>query len=80
MPSPPPSIAAAINAAGADYLLAGKANQPTLRVEVKSLFETAITDEFETITEHDKGHGRIEERRVSVVRQVDWLGRLCKVM
>jgi predicted transposase YbfD/YdcC len=68
-----PSIAATVTAAGADYLLAVKANQPTLRTEVESLFATAVADEVETITEHDKGHGRIEERRVSVVRQVDWL-------
>ncbi|GJD50844.1 ISAs1 family transposase ISAzs5 [Methylobacterium crusticola] len=68
-----PSIAATITAAGADYLLAVKANQPTLRAEIESLFETGLSDEVETVTEHDKGHGRIEERRVGVVRQVDWL-------
>lgn len=68
-----PSIAAAITVASGDYLLAVKAHQPTPRTEVESLFNTAVAEEIETITEHDKGYGRIEERRVGVVRQVDWL-------
>ncbi len=28
---------------------------------------------MQTHTTHDKGHGRIEQRNVSVVREVDWL-------
>ncbi|GJE02531.1 hypothetical protein GMJLKIPL_4480 [Methylobacterium isbiliense] len=68
-----PAIAATIRAAGADYLLALKANQPTLRAEVESLFAEAAPDGFETVTEHDKGHGRLEQRSVSVAREVDWL-------
>jgi predicted transposase YbfD/YdcC len=67
------AIAKAIRDAGADYLLAVKANQPTLRAEVEDCFTTAPPETVETHTTHDKGHGRIEQRSVSVVREVDWL-------
>ena len=68
-----PTIAATIRAAGADYLLALKANQPTLRAEVESLFAEASPACLDTVTGHDKGHGRIEQRSVSVAREIDWL-------
>ena len=64
-------IAQAIKDKGADYLLAVKANQPTLRAEIESAFAEAAT--VETSVDLDKGHGRIEQRSVSVVREVDWL-------
>jgi predicted transposase YbfD/YdcC len=67
------TIAKAIRATGADYLLAVKANQPGLRTEVEACFEAAQPGTVETRTTLDKGHGRIEQRRVSVVREVDWL-------
>lgn len=67
------TIATAIKNAGADYLLAVKANQPTLRAEVEACFNTAPPGTLETHTTHDKGHGRVEQRTVSVVREVDWL-------
>ena len=57
----------------ADYLLAVKANQPGLRAKVKACFAAAPSGTVETHTEHDKGHGRIEQRTTSVVREVDWL-------
>ena len=66
-PSPPPSDA------GADYLLAVKANQPTLRAEVEACFAAARPGTVATRTEHDKGHGRIEQRTTSLLREVDWL-------
>jgi predicted transposase YbfD/YdcC len=66
-----PTIAAAIRAQGADYLLAVKANQPTLRAEVEAAF--AVCDGADHHHDLDKGHGRVEERRVSVIREVDWL-------
>ncbi len=66
-------IAAKITGAGAHYLLAVKANQPTLRAEVESLFETAQLPRQDCVVDCDKGHGRIERRAVSVVREVDWL-------
>ena len=33
----------------------------------------AAKGEIEVDVDHDKGHGRIETRTVSVMRQVDWL-------
>ena len=64
-------IAQAIKDKGADYLLAVKANQPTLRKEMEEAFAAAKT--VETDIDHDKGHGRIERRSVSVINEVDWL-------
>jgi predicted transposase YbfD/YdcC len=64
-------IAQAIKDKGADYLLAVKANQPTLRKEMESAFAAATG--VETFIDHDKGHGRIERRTVSVIKDVDWL-------
>jgi predicted transposase YbfD/YdcC len=65
-------VATAITAQGADYLLAVKANQPSLRAEVEAAFAEAET-RLETHTDLDKGHGRIEERRMAVLRETDWL-------
>jgi len=67
------TIAAAIKEAGADYLLAVKSNQPTLRTEIKAYFASAPAEVLETVTDWDKGHGRIEERQVMVSREADWL-------
>ena len=67
-----PDIARAIAAQGADWLLAVKANQPTLRAEVEAAFAEA-GDRVETHADLDKGHGRIEERRMAVLREIDWL-------
>jgi predicted transposase YbfD/YdcC len=67
-----PTIAGAIKDAGADYLLAVKANQPGLRAEIESVFDDpACTRDIHR--DLDKGHGRIEERVVTVAREVDWL-------
>ena len=66
-------IAKAIKDAGADYLLAVKGNQPTLRAEVEDFFATAPANAFDIFVDFDKGHGRIEERSVTVAREVDWL-------
>ena len=73
-------VATAITAQGADYLLAVKANQPSLRAEVEAAFAEAEArtgdltgDHLETHTDLDKGHGRIEERRMAVLRETDWL-------
>jgi predicted transposase YbfD/YdcC len=64
-------VARAIAAQGADWLLAVKANQPTLRAEVEAAFAEA--GERETHLDLDKGHGRIEARRTRVLRETDWL-------
>jgi predicted transposase YbfD/YdcC len=67
------TIATAIKDAGADYLLAIKGNQPTLRAEVEDFFATVPAEDLDVFVDHDKGHGRIEERSVAVAREVDWL-------
>jgi predicted transposase YbfD/YdcC len=69
-------VAKAITDRKADYLLAVKANQPTLRAEVEAAFAEAESrrgDRLETHADLDKGHGRIEERHTAVLRDTDWL-------
>ena len=66
------TIATAIRDAGAHYLLAVKANQPTLMAEIEALFADPGTP-VQTHVDVDKGHGRIEERTVSVARDVGGL-------
>ena len=67
------TIAQAIRNAGADYLLAVKANQPTLRGEIEIFFKTASETDLDRFTDIDKGHGRIEHRAITLAREVDWL-------
>ena len=66
------TIASAIKAQGADYLLAVKANQPTLRAEVEAYFNQAPVADLDTFADLDKGHGRIEQRTVTVAGDLDW--------
>jgi len=68
-----PKIAGKITDHGADYLLAVKANQPGLRQEVERFFADAPPETLDANLDLDKGHGRIEDRRVFVSRDVDWL-------
>ena len=68
-----PQIAQSIRDAGADYLLAVKGNQPSLQADIEAAFEAAEKGQIEIDVDLDKGHGRIETRTVSVLRQVDWL-------
>lgn len=68
-----PTIATAIRKAGADYLLAVKANQPTLRGDVERYFDDAPAEGLDSVTDLDKAHGRIEERAVTVSRETGWL-------
>jgi predicted transposase YbfD/YdcC len=65
-------IAKAIAAQGADWLLAVKANQPSLRAEVEAAFAEAGA-RLEAHADLDKGHGRIEERRTAVLGETAWL-------
>jgi len=72
------SIVAKIVEGGGDYILAVKDNQPTLHEELKLLFDEAIKADFEHMgydydEQVEKGHGRIETRRVWVTRDVEWL-------
>jgi predicted transposase YbfD/YdcC len=66
-------IAEAVRQAGAHYLLAVKANQPTLRDEIELFFKDAAPSALSRVADVDKGHGRIETRTVTVAREVDWL-------
>ena len=68
-----PTIAPAVRNAGADYLLAVKANQPTLRSDIARYFDDAPVEGLDNYADIDKGHGRIEERTVTVSRETDWL-------
>jgi len=61
-----------------DYLLAVKDNQPALYASVKELFDEAIAHDFEGMgydrfEATEKGHGRIETRRVWVTREAQVL-------
>jgi predicted transposase YbfD/YdcC len=66
------AIAGQIRAGGGDYLLAVKGNQPTLHEAVLGVFDRACEADFAGLT-HDghedaeDGHGRHEERYVTVV-------------
>ena len=64
-------IAQKIKDAGADYLLAAKANQPTLLADIESAF--ALAASLDEVVDNDKGHGRIEQRTVAVIAEADWL-------
>lgn len=68
-----PTIAAAIRDQEADYLLAVKANQPTLKSEIECYFDDAPADSLDSFQDLDKGHGRIEQRAVTVSNETDWL-------
>jgi predicted transposase YbfD/YdcC len=65
-------IAQAIQAKGADYLLAVKDNWPTLHGEIERFFE-APADGLDRHATTDGDHGRIEIRRHVVSHDVAWL-------
>ena len=78
------AIAAQIIEKKGDYLLAVKENQPTLHRDLQRLFAEAENQrrrsrdelarpDVATARHTDGGHGRIEERVVSVCHQLDWL-------
>lgn len=78
------AIAAAIVEGGGDYLLATKDNQPTLHAALKETFREADEPRRRTVDEtprprvevHEatqKGHGRIECRRVRVSDSLEWI-------
>lgn len=71
--------AAAIRGAGAEYLLALKDNQKSLREDVELFFDDAIERGdpglLHAVAEPDKRHGRIDERTVWASGEVGWLRR-----
>jgi predicted transposase YbfD/YdcC len=78
------AIAAQVQAQGADYVLALKANQPTLHATVVAAFaEAHATDptawhpaEQDRALTLDKGHGRLERRRYTALSDPDLLACL----
>ena len=71
-------IAAGIRDIGADYLLCVKSNQRNLKDELENFFVQAedVGHEFVSLDQSLKtetGHGRVERRRVSVSREINWL-------
>lgn len=87
-------IARCIQRKGADYVLALKANHPTLLNQVKQWFEAAQGENFEGIEHHydervEAGHHRTEKRQVWAVsvhhieglhKQEQWAGLQSLVM
>ena len=68
------AIAQATVDAGADYVLALKANHPTLCADVQLWLETEVARGRLTVTEIvEKDHGRIEIRRYALSHPIDWL-------
>jgi predicted transposase YbfD/YdcC len=71
-------IAKEIIDGGGDYVLAVKANQPSLHEDIKLFFEDALADGFEVpygfCASDDWGHGRTENRKCWTVdvEQLDW--------
>jgi predicted transposase YbfD/YdcC len=72
-------IAAKIIERGGEYILALKENQPELYSQVKETFEWKEADKWcdipsdDSKTGYEKGHGRIEMRECSVIREIEWL-------
>ncbi|MEI8190688.1 MAG: ISAs1 family transposase, partial [candidate division NC10 bacterium] len=73
-------IARKVKEKGGDYVLSLKGNQGSLHEDVALFLDDAISRDFAGI-EHDsweeteKGHGRIETRRVWCTGEVEWLTR-----
>lgn len=62
---------------GGHYLLQLKGNQGSLHDETVMLFDQCMTDDcrgiaYSTASTIDKGHGRIEERRIWATSEVHW--------
>ena len=67
-------IADKITTEGGDYLLALKGNQGALNDDVRAYFEhSSATMSQETYEEYDKGHGRVETRKCTVITELGWL-------
>lgn len=70
--------------AGGDYIWIAKGNQPQLEEDIRLWFEPApdplpgqgrLRRDFETVKQTSKGHGRLEERTLTVSSQLnDFLG------
>lgn len=68
---------------GGGYVLAVKGNQRSLHAQVKGLLDESIAESFEgmrhdSFEQTDKGHGRIETRKVWCTPEVQWVGESAK--
>ena len=68
-----PTIADVITGSGADFVLAVKENQPSLRGEIAAFFAAAPAESLKVDVDLDKDHGRIETRRCVVSHDVAWM-------
>ena len=68
-----PPIADVITGNGADFVLAVKENQPSLRGEIAAFFDVAPAESLKVHVDLDKDHGRIETRRCVVSHDVSWM-------
>jgi predicted transposase YbfD/YdcC len=69
-------IAAKIVAAGGDYVLTVKDNQPTLLADIQACFEKAVDKDFagvkyDTYETEERGHGRQELRSYTIITDPD---------
>lgn len=68
------SIAEQIIQGGGQFVLGLKGNQATLHDDVRTWFESQPQgSQCETVEQADKGHGRVEHRRVSLSSNLQWL-------
>lgn len=78
------AIAEKIVEARADYLLQVKDNQPTLHAKLQTLLAEAVLEKLvgwkgDSYEETNGGHGRIETRKITVIRDVKHLGETGKL-
>jgi predicted transposase YbfD/YdcC len=77
-------IAEATLERGGNYLIAVKDNQPTLKLQIIASFRDALNQTrrpldqspplaFESHAETSKGHGRLEERTLYLIRNLTWV-------
>jgi len=70
-------IANLIKSKDGDYIFSLKGNQGNLNDDVRLYFEKSPeSEQWEDYKDVDKGHGRIEERRIRVTTNVVWLHEL----
>jgi predicted transposase YbfD/YdcC len=68
------AIAEQVIRGGGQFVLGLKGNQGTLHDDVKAWFESQPHgSQCETVEQADKGHGRVEFRRVSLSSNIQWL-------
>jgi predicted transposase YbfD/YdcC len=68
-----PTIADVITGTRADFVLAVKENQPSLRGEIAAFFAAAPAESLKVHVDLNKDHGRIETRRCVVSHDVSWM-------